>query len=789
MKFKLHSQYRPTGDQPTAIEKLSQGVLDGRAHQTLLGVTGSGKTFTMANIIERTQKPTLIIAHNKTLAAQLYQEFRDFFPENAVSYFVSYYDYYQPEAYIPTTDTYIEKEATINDEIDKLRLATTANLLTRPDSIVVASVSCIYNLGNPVEYGRYMLRLVEGEIISRETLLLRFSNLQYERTDTEFKRGSYRLRGDTIQLWPAYEDKALRIDTLENKIVAIKWIDPISGMVVTPNNRIVGGGVSREGGGESTAGGESGTGKEFVIYPAKHYVMNPKSQAQALEEIRTDLRNRIQELKAENKAIEAYRLEQKTQYDLEMMQEFGYVNGIENYSRYFEERNPGDPPYTLLDYFQASAQEFSDGKYLTIVDESHITLPQIRGMHNGDRSRKETLIAYGFRLPSALDNRPLKFEEFMRASRQLIYTSATPEKLELSYSGSNIAEQLIRPTGLVDPNIELRPTEGQIQDLVIEIILRKQKGQRVLVTTLTKKMSEALTEYLNSTEKIDKLVANYQAEQKNTNSLSKSARSVNKNTSDNQNSEDEDEQIIWKQPELPIELMENGPIAKKFYYHLGKTKMNNLDQKNIDYPKVAYLHSDIETLERSDILDDLRRGEYDVIVGINLLREGLDLPEVSLVAILDADKTGFLRSRTSLIQTMGRGARHLEGHAILYADYLTVAMREAIEETLRRRAVQIKYNQEHQITPTSIIKPIRERMIEKKEDATEDGIDNTGSEPLIVQLTKNEQIDLNKINPSSLVPYDRKKLSDRLRRRMQQAAKDMDFELAAILRDKIKELS
>ncbi len=717
----------------------------------------------MANVIEQVQKPTLVIAHNKTLAAQLYQEFRDFFPGNAVSYFVSYYDYYQPEAYIPTTDTYIEKEATINDEIDKLRLATTTNLLTRPDSIVVASVSCIYNLGNPVEYGRYMLRLVEGEVISRETLLLQLANLQYDRSDNEFRRGTYRLRGDILQLWPAYEDKALRIDTLENQIESIKWIDPISGIVVTPDN-------------DSLGPNKTEQGKEFVIYPAKHYVMNPKSQSQALAEIRQDLRLRLEELKADNKIVEAYRLEQKVQYDLEMMQEFGYVNGIENYSRYFEERGPGDPPYTLLDYFQANADEFAGGSYLTIIDESHITLPQIKGMHNGDRARKETLIEYGFRLPSALDNRPLKFEEFMKASRQLTYVSATPEQLELSLSGHQVVEQLIRPTGLVDPNIELRPIDGQIEDLVVEVLIRKQLGQRVLVTTLTKKMSEALTDYLNSPEKIDKLVANYQEKM-----VAEKERRLDSA---------ENLETIWRQEQLPIEQMAIGAIEPKYYHHLGKTDAAHLDLNKLDYPKVAYLHSDIETLERSDILDDLRRGEYDVVVGINLLREGLDLPEVSLVAILDADKAGFLRSRTSLIQTMGRGARHIEGHAILYADFLTLGIKQAVEETLRRREAQIAYNHEHDITPASIIKPIRKRMIEKKAaEEAEAANDPNFGDSIIVQLTKNEQIDLNKIEAAALTPYDRKKLAEKLRRRMGQAAKDMDFELAALLRDKIKELN
>jgi excinuclease ABC subunit B len=773
MKFRLHSRFAPTGDQPQAIDRLTAGLQHGQANQTLLGVTGSGKTFTMANVIERVQMPTLVIAHNKTLAAQLYQEFRDFFPNNAVSYFVSYYDYYQPEAYIPTTDTYIEKEATINDEIDKLRLSATTNLLTRPDTIVVASVSCIYNLGSPVEYGRYILRLVEGEIISRETLLLQLANLQYDRSDTEFRRGTYWLRGDTIQLWPAYEDKAIRIDTLDNTIESIKWIDPITGSTTLPPRSDLSP-MPEDGQGASQVG------REFFIYPAKHYIMDQKSQQQGLAEIRRDLEIRLKELRAQNKIVEAYRLEQKVNYDLEMMQEFGYVNGIENYSRYFEDRRPGDPPFTLLDYFNANAKEFSGGRFLTIVDESHITLPQIKGMHHGDRSRKETLIEYGFRLPSALDNRPLKFEEFMDRTQSRVYVSATPETLELSLSGGEVVEQLIRPTGLVDPNIELRPIDGQIEDLVIEIIARKQLGQRVLVTTLTKKMSEALTAYLNDTEKIDKLVASYKEKE----AAGRAAAEVTGG----------EDVTIWSEPHLPVEKMGTGRIPKQYYHHLQKSSAASLEPGQLDYPKVAYLHSDIETLERSDILDDLRRGEYDVVVGINLLREGLDLPEVSLVAILDADKSGFLRSRTSLIQTMGRAARHVEGHAILYADYMTQGMLEAIEETLRRRTAQIAYNRQHDITPRGISKPIRKRMIEKKADADERGTDKRGNRgkkspnSIIVQLTKNEQIDLAKIDPSALTPYDRKKLAERLRRRMNQAAKDMDFELAAILRDTIRNL-
>lgn len=764
MKFKLKARFKPTGDQPQAIKELVEGLESGKRHQTLLGVTGSGKTFTMANVIEKIQKPTLIIAHNKTLAAQLYQEFRDFFPDSAVSYFVSYYDYYQPEAYIPTTDTYIEKEATINDEIDKLRLSSTTNLLTRPDSIVIASVSCIYNLGSPVEYGKYKLRLMIGQVIARETLLLQLGNLQYDRSDNEFSRGTYRIRGDVIQLWPAYEDKALRIETLENTIESIKWIDPISGSQTTPDNASI----------HKTFNPEQ---KHFVIYPAKHYVMNPKSQKEGIKEIKEDLNLRLKQLREENKIVEAYRLEQKVGYDLEQMTEFGFVNGIENYSRYFDNRGPGDPPFTLIDYFEANAKEFGDGTFLTMVDESHMTLPQVKGMYLGDRGRKKNLIDYGFRLPSSLDNRPLKLEEFMAKTDKMVYVSATPREMEVSLSKNVVVQQLIRPTGLVDPNIELRPIDGQIEDLIIEVLRRKQIGQRVLVTTLTKKMSEALTDYLNDKEKIDQLVKNYKSKKKtNTDNI-------------------DPEATIWNQEELPIESMEIGPIDNKYYSHIKNKGItaDEVDLENIDYPKVAYLHSDIDTLDRSDILDDLRRGEYDVLVGINLLREGLDLPEVSLVAILDADKEGFLRSRTSMIQTMGRGARHVEGHSILYANRLTGSMKTAIEETLRRRNIQIKDNLDKGIDPKSIVKPIREKMIKNRDKSKKrrrgDGVkEEVLAHRMVVQLKKGEQIDLLKIKPEEMTPDDKIKLSTKLKRRMNIAAKDMDFELAAIIRDIIKSL-
>lgn len=725
MQFQLSSQFQPTGDQPQAIELLSEWVKEGHQHQTLLGVTGSGKTFTMANVIQKVQRPTLIISHNKTLAGQLYQEFRDFFPNNAVSYFVSYYDYYQPEAYIPTTDTYIEKEATINDEIDKLRLASTTNLLTRPDCIVIASVSCIYNLGSPVEYGKYVLQLVEGEVISRETLMLQLINLQYERSDMELRRGTFRVKGEMIQLWPAYEDKALRIVATGTTIDSIDWIDPLTGKIfeqIRPSYQQ-----------------DPNAPKRFVIYPAKHYQTNPETQGDAIKQIEHDLAERLKELRDTGKIVEAYRLEQKVNYDLDMIRELGFVNGIENYSRYFDGRQPGDPPFTLLDYMQYNADNFGDGNYLTIVDESHMTLPQIRGMFAGDRARKETLIRYGFRLPSAFDNRPLQFPEFLERSKQFVYVSATPEKLELKESEGRIAEQLIRPTGLIDPDIEIRPSEGQIPNLLREILQRKAKGQRVLVTTLTKRMSEVLTEYLND----KKNVAN-----------------------------------MLQQLDMAPSPAEESEL------------------------KVAYLHSDIETLDRSEILDDLRRGEYDVLVGINLLREGLDLPEVTLVAILDADKAGFLRSKTALIQTMGRAARHSEGHVILYADRISIAMQEAMEEVNRRRAVQMKYNEEHGITPQTILKPIREVLVQRvKEDEpkykslsdalSKDGKrvknEKTGKAPVLVQLSKNNIVDLNELDAESLLPAEREKTGKLLNKAMKKAAEEMDFEFAALIRDKLVE--
>jgi len=657
MEFKLVSKFKPTGDQPQAIEKLTCNLKNSAKHQVLVGVTGSGKTFTMANAIANINRPTLVISHNKTLAAQLYQEFRDFFPNNAVSYFVSYYDYYQPEAYVPQTDTYIEKEVEINEEIDKLRLSATTNLLTRKDVIVVASVSCIYNLGSPVEYGKFVLELKTGVKLSQKQIIDRLADLQYDRNEYSFDRGSFRIRGETIDVFPAYIDSGLRIECSEDKVKKISELNPLTGEIISNL-------------------------KSTVIYPAKHYMTDPKTYSNVFPKIKEDLAIRVKELKSLGKLLEAQRIEQRTNFDLEMIQEVGYANGIENYSRYFDGRNPGEPPYTLLDYFRSCSSDF-----LCIIDESHMTVPQLRGMYNGDRARKETLIDYGFRLPSALDNRPLKFEELMRRLNQIIYVSATPNDYELSLAASShISEQLIRPTGLVDPQVVIKPTKGQIDDLILQIKQRVDKKQRVLITTLTKRMAEELASYLE----------------------------------------------------------ERGT-------------------------KVSYLHSDIETLDRQDVLDKLRHGEYDVVVGINLLREGLDLPEVSLVAILDADKEGFLRSKTSLIQTMGRAARNVDSEVIMYADTKTKSMEEAIKEVNRRREVQLQYNKKHNITPKSIEKTIRARLVEKGEDKNSD------------YFWKLE-------NKEVLLPDEKVELIKRLRKDMLSAAKIFDFETAALLRDRIKSL-
>jgi len=662
MKFKLVSKFKPTGDQPQAINKLTKNVLDDIRHQVLLGVTGSGKTFTLANVIEKVQKPTLVISHNKTLAAQLYQEFRDFFPHNAVCYFVSYYDYYQPEAYIPQSDTYIEKETEINEEIDKLRLSATANLLTRKDVIVVASVSCIYNLGSPVEYGKFILELRKGMKIGRKSVMLRLSDLQYDRDEYGFKRGTYRARGETVDVFPAYSDFGIRIEMENNIIKDLIEFDPLTG------NKV----ISMEG---------------TVIYPAKHYMTDPRTYNDVFKEIRKDTSLRVGELKNSNRLLEAQRLAQRTNFDLQMIREVGYVNGIENYSRYFDGRKPGEAPYTLLDYFKEAVNK----NWLCLIDESHITLPQVRGMYNGDRARKEVLIDYGFRLPSALDNRPLKYDEFMSRIPQSIYVSATPNDYELSLANeykNGVAQQLIRPTGLLDPKIKIKSTKNQIDDLIKEITKRSLKKQRVLVTTLTKRMAEELSSYL--------------------------------------------------------------------------------EEKGI---KVSYLHSDIATLERQDVLDKLRLGEYDVIVGINLLREGLDLPEVSLVVILDADKEGFLRSKTSLIQTMGRAARHIDSEVILYADNITGSMDGAIKEVERRRKYQLTYNKKHGITPKSIEKEIRKKLVTKEEEK-EKTID------LLLDLNKKEV----------LLPDQREMLVRKLGKEMKKAALELDFETAVLLRDKIREL-
>ncbi len=664
MNFRLVSDFKPTGDQPQAIQQLTENLKQNTKHQVLLGVTGSGKTFTMANVIQNIQKPTLVISHNKTLAAQLYQEFRDFFPNNAVCYFVSYYDYYQPEAYMPTTDTYIEKEVEINEEIDKLRLSATTNLLTRKDVIVVASVSCIYNLGSPMEYGKFVMELRSGVKVEQKDILLRLSDLQYERNDFGFHRGTFRVRGETIDLFPAYSDFGIRIEIENGKITRLTELDPLTGDCIKVLDFT-------------------------VIYPAKHYMTDPASYTSVFAQIRNDVKKQTETFKKQGKLIEAQRIEQRTNFDLEMIQEVGYVNGIENYSRYFDGRNPGDPPYTLLDYMETCSKDLPAGRqgFLLLVDESHMTLPQIRGMYNGDKARKETLIDFGFRLPSALDNRPLRYDEFMRRVHQTVYVSATPNYYEVSLAEGNIVEQLIRPTGLVDPEVSIRRTKGQINDLISEIQKKVKQHERVLVTTLTKRMSEDLTSFL--------------------------------------------------------------------------------EEKGI---QVAYLHSDIETLKRQDVLDALRIGQYDVVVGINLLREGLDLPEVSLVVILDADKEGFLRSRSSLIQTMGRAARNVHAKVIMYADVTTKSMDEAILEVNRRRKVQLEYNKKHAITPRSIEKNIRAKLVEQETQEEVKSLD------LLLEMGKKEV----------LLPDEREKLIKKLRAHMKQAAQELDFETAALIRDQIK---
>lgn len=651
--FKLVSEYSPKGDQPKAIAQLTEGLLSGKKHQTLLGVTGSGKTFTVANVIQNVQKPTLVMAHNKTLAAQLFSEFRDFFPDNAVEYFVSYYDYYQPEAYIPTTDTYIEKDSSVNEEIDRLRLSATKSLLERKDVIVVASVSAIYNLGSPDEWRAMSVMLTPGAEIDRPAFLESLINIQYERNDIDFTQGTFRLRGDTIEIFPAQEKNAIRIELFGDEIDRVAYFDPLTGKVL-----------------EEVLPGES-----IGIYPAKHFVMPEEYIENALVTIEAELQDRLAVLKSENKLLEAQRLEQKTKFDLEMIRELGYCSGIENYSRHFDGRRPGEPPSSLLDFFPDD--------YLVVIDESHVSLPQIRGMHNGDRARKESLVNYGFRLPSALDNRPLRFDEFERRLNDVIYVSATPADYEINKSKA-VVEQIIRPTGLVDPEVSIRPVENQVDDLIAEIRKVTAEGFRTLVTTLTKRMSEDLTEYLL---------------------------------------------------ELGI--------------------------------RVRYMHSDIDTLERAQIIRDLRKGEFDVLVGINLLREGLDLPEVSFVAILDADKEGFLRSERSLIQTIGRASRNSEGRVILYADRITGSMERAMSETQRRRKLQTKFNEEHNITPTTILKSLQKELVEAEKYNPTSGV-----MAIAEDMSKRELSDV---------------IID-LEADMHLAARNLEFERAAELRDRIKEL-
>ena len=665
--FYLKSPFQPTGDQPQAIDKLSKGVLDGFKDQVLLGVTGSGKTFTMANIIQRLQMPALIISHNKTLAGQLYQEMRDFFPQNAVSYFVSYYDYYQPEAYIPSTDTYIEKESQINEVIDKLRLQSTANILTRNDVIVVASVSCIYNIGSPVEYGKFVVELSIGGKVSIDKLSMRLVQLHYDRSEFEFKRGTFRIRGGKIDIYPAYEDCGYRVEMGADTVSHITRFEPVSGKVLDSNLRKV------------------------IMYPSKHFMTDPKTVETAENEIRNDLKIEHAMLKKEGKIAEADRLWRRVNFDLEMIQEIGYVNGIENYSRYFDGRRVGDPPYSLLHYFQKA---YGDN-FLVFIEESHMTVPQIRGMFHGDASRKKMLVDFGFRLRAAFDNRPMRFEEFYTIPKHVIYVSATPDEWEMDQSRLNIAEQLVRPTGIVDPRIVVRPARDEVLDLVGEIEKRVRLGQKILVTTLTKKTAEDLSIYLR-----DKKI------------------------------------------------------------------------------RAEYLHSDVKTLERSGILDRLRNNEFDVLIGVNLLREGLDLPEVYLVAILDADKEGFLRSRTALIQTMGRAARNISGEVIMYADTVTKSMRSAIGEIDRRREYQIKYNTEHGIVAKTIVKPVREKIAESEDDMKGLETERTGFSHAYIDAIK----------PETMTPYDLRRIIPKLQKEMRRQAEDLHFEAAIAIRDKIKEL-
>lgn len=656
MDFRLNAPYQPTGDQPEAIAQLVNGVRNGFRHQVLLGATGTGKTFTIANLIQQVQKPALIMAHNKTLAAQLYAEFKEFFPDNAVEYFVSYYDYYQPEAYVPRQDLYIEKETQINEEIERLRLAATTALMSRKDVIIVASVSCIYGLGNPDEYGRVVIRLEKGGIYRRNALLRQLVESQYQRNDLELRAGTFRVRGDTLEIFPAYEDKkCIRITFFGDEVERLLVYQPVTGEVLETPDRV-------------------------EIYPAKHYIAKEETLKKSIEAIENELDERLKEFNRDGRLLEAQRLEQRTRYDLEMLREVGYCSGIENYSRQLDQRPAGSAPWTLVDYLPSD--------YLLILDESHMTVPQVRGMYNGDRSRKQVLVDYGFRLPSAMDNRPLKFDEFEQHMGYTVYTSATPGPYELQRA-DQVVEQIIRPTGLLDPQVEIRPTRGQVDDLVGEIRQRTERGERVLVTTLTKRMAEDLSEY----------------------------------------------------------LMELGM-------------------------KVHYLHSEVETLERIGILRDLRLGVFDVIVGINLLREGLDLPEVSLVAILDADKEGFLRSTTALIQTIGRAARHVRGKVLMYADRMTDSMKNAMDETNRRRAKQDSYNKEHGIEPVGIIKAIHDL-----------------TERLTTPAVAEARGDYRAGSAAPRMPKDEiKRIMAELENQMKIAARNLEFERAAVLRDQIYEM-
>ncbi|MBO0910198.1 MAG: excinuclease ABC subunit UvrB [Acidobacteria bacterium] len=655
MDFRLVCDYRPKGDQRNAIAALVRGVFEREQHQVLLGVTGSGKTYTMAKVIEQVNRPALVMAHNKTLAAQLYHEFRNFFPHNAVEYFVSYYDYYQPEAYVPAADLYIEKEATINDELDKLRLSATRSLFERRDTLIVASVSCIYGLGSPEAYYGMLLFLEKGQKVKREDITRKLVEILYERTDGDFRRGTFRVRGDVIEIYPTYDDFAYRIELWGDEVESLSQIDPLFGTVKQKYVRL-------------------------PIYPKTHYVMKPETRSRAVDSIKQELAWWEKELEKQGRVVEAQRVHQRTLYDLEMIKSVGYCHGIENYSRHFTGRMPGEPPPTLLDYFPRD--------HVMFIDESHQTVPQLHGMYHGDRSRKQTLVEYGFRLPSALDNRPLTFEEFDERTNQLIYVSATPGPYELTKSAGVVVEQIIRPTGLVDPPVEVRPVKGQIDDLLHEIRLRVARGERVLVTTLTKRMAEDLAEYYS---------------------------------------------------EVSV--------------------------------KCRYLHSEIETLERVKILRDLRRGEFDVLIGINLLREGLDLPEVSLVAVLDADKEGFLRSSGSLIQTIGRCARNINGRAVLYADTITESMQKAIDETSRRRAIQEAYNAENGITPQSIVRPLEMSLATIVE--ADYGEISTGGADGVPDFKSQEELNA---------------FIAKLETEMRETAKRFEFEKAARLRDKIKEL-